>query len=364
MTEITTVTQGPDGKSTTNTYTLPAQTTPYMPLPSFGESRSDTTDMPESCSLSVFCRGVSGYAYSAATAAHDPHPLDGQRCYAVQRAKPRTGADIGFNEACWPVNYFALFDDEYGEIHGSARTRDEGPRSTAAFPGGNCLAGWTTACTTTIQGGGGTSYYPQAWCCPPGEWSCATATGDGDLAAPQRLCRSYLTGTTSTTVWMYWDPPYESTVPLDTTTYQIEAFTWTAVVPAETDTARAATVFHKVFPLVLSHGLEDGLPRATATAAGVEVEEEDGTASVADLQSRADSGPDLLGGGRGGPSSCLAAGLLGAALAIVTLLSLFGLAVVHRRGRRDRRCRELAGAAALVKGPFEVGKYEEGGSFR
>ncbi|KAI0841450.1 hypothetical protein F5Y06DRAFT_190758 [Hypoxylon sp. FL0890] len=363
MTEVTSATWGSDGTTTTNTYTMPAQTTPFVPPLSSGETRTDTTDMPESCSLSVYCRSLSHYVYSLATAAHNPHPLDGQHCLAVQ-ATPSYGQQVGYNEGCWPSNYFALFNNEWGDLNGAPRTRNEGSYSTAAFPGGNCLAGWTTACTTTITGsegnGGSKSEYPQAWCCPPGQWSCATATGDGDQQAPQRLCQSFLTGTTTTNIWMYWDPPFDSMEPDGSTSSLFEAYTWTADVPAETDTAHAATVFRKVFPLVLSKPkLEEALPTAAEKDVGSgRIVTETATTSVPSLQGRAESGPSVLLSGPVVTSRCLAAGLMGAALATVAF-SLFGLVVLYRRGR-DRTRREAAVAAALGKGQFRDEKYEEG----
>ncbi|KAI1413544.1 hypothetical protein F5Y13DRAFT_198376 [Hypoxylon sp. FL1857] len=378
MTEVTSATQGSDGITTTNTYTMPAQTTPFVPPLSSGDSRTDTTDMPESCSLSVYCRSLSYYAYSMSTAAHDPHPLDGQHCLAVQPT-PAYGQQVGYNQGCWPENYFSLFNNEWGDLNGAPRTRNEGSYSTAAFPGGHCLAGWTTACTTTITGddsaSGKPAEYPQAWCCPPGQWTCATATGAGDEQAPQRLCQSFLTGTTSTSIWMYWDPPFDSFTPEGSTSGLFEAYTWTADVPGESDLSHAATVFRKVFPLVLSSasgrgsGLEEVIPMTLAAAR--EREKESGrpitvsdivtktvTTTVASLQRRHGSEPSLLLDKQAVTSKCLLAGLLGAAVAMA-MMSLLGLVMLYRRGRRDRRCRKIV-AASLIKGPFEDGKHEEG----
>ncbi|KAI1468274.1 uncharacterized protein F4812DRAFT_470897 [Daldinia caldariorum] len=346
MTAITKTTRGPDGSQSTLTYHLPPQTTPFAPPPQQQQQQGATsiTTMPPSCSLSVFCRGLSYYVYSLNTAARDAHPLAGQRCLAVQELAASTeagggagagrwngagkgtrvedgnwdGGDgdvakrVGYNEDCWPENYFALFDNEWGELNGAPRSGNEGSASTAAFPGDRCLAGWTVACTTTITAGDGggrdrgrgrgmrgdvgvgvgwgknrngsengnrngaadgnerngsfqavgvgvgeeedVELYPQAWCCPPGQWTCATATADGDRQAPQRLCQSYLTGSAPTPIWMYWDPAFDTVVPDGSTSSPFEAYTWTADVPAESDPALAATVFRKVFPLVLGSG--------------------------------------------------------------------------------------------------------------
>ncbi|OTA78354.1 hypothetical protein M434DRAFT_38508 [Hypoxylon sp. CO27-5] len=382
MTEITSAILGSDGITTTNTYTLPPQTTPFVPLLSSGDTRTDTTDMPESCSLSVYCRSLSYLVYSIATAGHNPHPLEGQHCLAVQPT-PDWGQQVGYNKGCWPSNYFALFNNEWGDLNGAPRTRNEGSYSTAAFPGAQCLAGWTTACTTTITGDGGDgaskAEYPQAWCCPPGQWTCATSTGDGDKQAPQRLCQSYLTGTTSTNIWMYWDPPFDSFTPQGSSSGLFEAYTWTAGVSPETDTAHAATVFRKVFPLVLSSSrgmvVETTVTvtaKATAVDVGVGVEKEDEhrrhtptpgvvtetemETTTTPIQGRAESGPLLWLSEQELASKCLAAGLLGAAIAM-TVVSVVGLFMLYRREKKHRKHCEVT--AAIFEGLLEDTKYEE-----
>ncbi|KAI0106121.1 hypothetical protein F4776DRAFT_469145 [Hypoxylon sp. NC0597] len=376
MTEITSLTLGSDGITTTSTYTLPSQTTPFVPALSSGDTRTDTTDMPESCSLSVYCRSLSYLVYSIATEEHNPHPLDGQHCLAVQPT-PGWGEQVGYNKRCWPENYLSLFNNEWGDLNGAPRTRNEGSYSTAAFPGGQCLAGWTTACTTTITGdssnGASKAEYPQAWCCPPGQWTCATATGDGDPQAPQRLCQSFLTGTTSTSIWMYWDPPFDSFTPQGSSSGLFEAYTWTAGVSPETDPAHAATVFRKVFPLVLSSS-QAGVEETTVTVTATVVEKEDErrcrttrldvvtetetvTAQAVPLQGRAESRPLLWLSERELASKYIAAGLLGAAIAM-TVVSLLGFVMLYRREKRDRKLREVANA--LFKRPLEGDRYEEG----
>ncbi|OTB05008.1 hypothetical protein M426DRAFT_146810 [Hypoxylon sp. CI-4A] len=314
MTTITKTTTGSDGGQVASTYTLAPQITPFAPA-------GTTTTMPSSCSFSVYCRGLSHAVYSQNTAAHHPHPLDGQRCLAVQAA-PQPGLQVGYNEDCWPQDYFVLFDDAWGVLNGAGdydyalvgdveeeeeegddlddddddgddgggdwdwdwddwgegesesesegKNKDDngqgvadGSMATVAFPGDQCLAGWTTACTTTITAaaaaahGSGTlvneeSEFPQAWCCPPGQWTCASATAadtdtDTDTNGGRRLCRSIFTPSAPTDIWMYWDPPYEGS----TAGEALEAYTWTAGVDAETDPAHAATVFLNVFPLAL-----------------------------------------------------------------------------------------------------------------
>ncbi|KAI1101531.1 hypothetical protein F4804DRAFT_294398 [Jackrogersella minutella] len=392
MTAITKTTRDSDGTLTTLTYEMPSQTTPFIPGHTSGDS---LTEMPSSCSLSVYCRSLSYYAYSMNTAAHNPHPLEGQHCLGVQ-ANPGGGEVVGYNEQCWPENYFALFDNEWGDLNGAPRTRDEGSASTVAFPGDQCLAGWTTACTTTITAdgllmprrrrrrgaeGALADEFPQAWCCPPGKWSCATATGDGDEQAPQRLCSSVLTGTDSTKVWMSWDPAYYTYTPDGTTSRYFEAYTWPADVPAESDPEHAATVFRKVFPLVLtSSGSESG-DVSRPGAGGGELADAGEVPAVSDVETTAElgipvtfretdavttPGPPVLQGrahvplaiGEDGLAArCAVAGLLGAAVATAAV-SLLGFGILHRRRNRDRRCRAAAAAAAAVgdgvaKGPFE-----------
>ncbi|KAI0382746.1 hypothetical protein F5Y04DRAFT_42779 [Hypomontagnella monticulosa] len=358
MTAITKTTTAGDGMTTTLTWIMPSQTTPFVPTRSSG-SESET-DMPASCSLSVYCRNLSYYLYSMHTAAHTPHPLTGQHCLGVQRVAEMYHTDlagVGYDDACWPINYFALFPSEWGELNGLERSTDEGDRSTVAFPGGNCLQGWTTACTTTITpADGGLEKYPQAWCCPPGQWTCATATADGDKAAPQRLCQSALTGTAETQVWMYWDPAYYTYTPFGingTTSNLVEAYTWTADVSLETDPALAATVFRKVFPLVLSS--DTGYGEATAAVTAVMNEAVSEThwkrgeleTSVSPLRR------DILG------SRDIIATFLCAALGAAAAI-LLGFVMLYRSRRRaDRRRRGVAAADASYKGLFE----DEGGAY-
>lgn len=347
------------------------------------------------------------------TAAHDAHPLEGQHCLAVQDLT--SDHRVGYNAECWPENYFALFDNEWGELNGAPRSGNEGSASTAAFPGDKCLAGWTVACTTTITAGGGDidshnnnnnnnrngsknenagnekvpELYPQAWCCPPGQWTCATATAEGDRQAPQRLCQSYLTGSTSTDIWMYWDPEFDTETPDGSTSSLFEAYTWTADVPGEPDPTHAATVFRKVFPLVLSSsagagpGTNPGLgagtsetstsaSTSTSTAAVVvvtvtEVVTLEPTprmpSPVAARDKRTEPVAGLLPpGGHLLTSRCLAAVLLGAAFA-TAVMSVFGFALLYRgkRRRREPRYRKVFADNTVSKASLDdAGKCEVG----
>ncbi|XXG96657.1 NAD-dependent glutamate dehydrogenase [Hypoxylon texense] len=398
MTAIIRSSRGADGVMTTLTYELPSQTTPFAPSRQPGD---EGTGAPSQCAISVFCRTLSYAAYSSHTAAHRPHPLEGQLCMGVQ---PTSLADsggswdgVGFEETCWPTNYFALFDDEWGILTGApppaaARTRgDRGDVPTAAFPGDRCLAGWTTACTTTVTAGASPlqAYYPQAWCCPPGRWSCATATADYDDLAPQRLCRSLLLvdpnspntntdtdtdtdaqGSSSsssstvpgTEIWMTWDPPYLLSTRRaggggggggGTGDGWDEMYTWKASVPGETDPAHAATVFRKVFPLALSSGGGGG---GTGRADGAET----GAASPA---TAATATPGLAVGGRRSLfeddsqqlllSRGVVASFLGAMVATIAM-SLVGFGLWRRSKRRRSSKNDNREAAALR----DDGKYE------
>ncbi|KAI1781506.1 hypothetical protein F4818DRAFT_39703 [Hypoxylon cercidicola] len=360
MTAVTKSTRGADGVLTTLTYELPSQTTPFAPSRQQG---GQGTGMPDQCSISVLCRGLSYAAYSSRTAAHDPHPLAGQVCLGVQPTSTAAGGGgwdgVGFEEACWPTNYFALFDDEWALLDGGPRAKTgatsgrAGDAPTAAFPGDRCLAGWTTACTTTVTAGASPlqAFFPQAWCCPPGAWTCATGTADGDGGgdglAPQRLCRSLVNVGASpspTEIWMSWDPPFQLSSTLGSWS---EAFTWKAPVPGETDPARAATVFRKVFPLALSSGGASGVAGEAVMAETVAV-----AVAVTEMEMEVARPTGVAGRSLFGdePSRGAVAGFLGAAVATVAV-SLLGFALWRRARRRDG----MNGGTAAVR---EDGKYE------
>ncbi|KAK8102579.1 hypothetical protein PG984_015725 [Apiospora sp. TS-2023a] len=218
---------------------LPTQVTPF----SFNAPG-------DPCHLSVYCPYLTYLAYSKSHTA-----LRSNKCLGIQTGGV-FGTALTHQEKCFPSGYFTIFPNEYDPLYISNPITDEGDRSTLAYPGTACLAGWTTACTTTLTHQD--SPYPQAWCCPSGGWSCATETDASDKAAPQRLCQSSLSE--STTIWMTWDPPYSL--------MGTEIYTWTAEITSEKP-QDAATVFHKVFPLQLTTGVEpssggQGIPSETA----------------------------------------------------------------------------------------------------
>ncbi|KAI1761036.1 hypothetical protein GGR53DRAFT_46963 [Hypoxylon sp. FL1150] len=352
MTAVTKTTRGLDGVATTLTYVLPAQTTPFSPARQSGDKG---TGVPAQCSISVYCRGLTYSALSSRTASGDPHPLEGQQCAGVQGTSSATDGTgyhaVGFEDACWPTNYFALFDDEWNELADAPRTSRNTAASTAAFPGGNCLAGWTTACTTTVTAGASPllAYYPQAWCCPPGAWSCASATADDDHLAPQRLCRSLVLEPAQTEIWMSWNPPFQISTRHGSTDDWQDAHTWKAQVPGETDSARAATVFRKVFPLALlssrSGGrYDEGGVQALETAEAI-AGPLTGKTGFNGRSPPLVEDDDALIASRG-----VAAGFLGAAAATL-VMSLLGFAIWRRARRGLRRGREVAAMR-------EDGKYD------
>ncbi|KAI6091814.1 hypothetical protein F4821DRAFT_173230 [Hypoxylon rubiginosum] len=367
MTAVTKTTRGLDGVATTLTYVLPAQTTPFAPARQSGDT--GTTGVPAQCAISVLCRGLTYAAYASRTAAHDPNPLDGQQCLGVQGTSAAYDGsgyhDVGYETNCWPVNYFALFDEDWSELTatttGAPRATtsrgDTAGWSTAAFPGGNCLAGWTTACTTTVTAGAEPllAYYPQAWCCPPGQWTCATATADNDRLAPQRLCRSLVLESTQSVVWMSFSPPFRISTRHGSTDDWEEYDTWKALVPSETDPAHAATVFRKVFPLVLSSGGGSSGGGGGGAVMAVETAEAySGPLTGKDgWNERSPPPPPLVEDDDYNAlvfSRGAVAGFLGAAMATV-VMSLLGFALWRRARRGVRRSREVAAVR-------EDGKYD------
>ncbi|KAF3059880.1 hypothetical protein GL218_04924 [Daldinia childiae] len=208
-------------------------------------------------------------------------------------------------------------------------------------------------------------------------------TAEGDRQAPQRLCQSYLTGSTGTDIWMYWDPEFDTETPDGSTSSLFEAYTWTADVPGEPDPTHAATVFRKVFPLVLSSsssgngnsnnpGLGAGTSEtSTAEAVVVTVTEvvtleptpRTAAAAAAARDRRMEPVAALLPpGGHMLTSRCLAAVLLGAAFA-TAVMSFFGFALLYRGNRRRyRKVSNFAPADDTISKPSldDVGKCEVG----
>ncbi|KAI0025274.1 hypothetical protein F4780DRAFT_792874 [Xylariomycetidae sp. FL0641] len=212
---------------------LPPQTTPFA------------APVSDGCALSVYCKGLSQIAYTHSyTDAGRPNPLSGQQCEAVITSTG-IGTTLTRNPECFPAGYFTLFPDElaYADADADAPPpADAGDLAAAAYPpGGVCMAGWTTACTTTV------SARPQAWCCPPGQWACAADDPEDDAAAAavsrRRRCVSTLQQETS--IYMTWDPPF-------TDATGSEHYTWVQGVTAQPDPALAPTVYHPVFPLALA----------------------------------------------------------------------------------------------------------------
>lgn len=202
---------------------LPPQTTPFV------------YTGPD-CTPYVYCAGLTSVSYSS-----PGQQIGGAPCFGVHTV-PNPRAPLvpfmGYNNQCFPGNFYELFGDQrkqavYDWPHGT----QEGARSTLAYPGTVCPWLWTTACTKTLTHEG--LHYPQAWCCPPGKWNCASELGGP--ADPQRLCRSVVSELTE--VWMSFDPAFTLRLNGD------ETYTWHAQV------AGVGEVYHRVFPLSLSTGV-------------------------------------------------------------------------------------------------------------
>ncbi|KAI2634276.1 hypothetical protein GGS26DRAFT_590119 [Hypomontagnella submonticulosa] len=214
--------------------TLPPQTTPFTPSPDVD------------CTMSVLCEDLTYSNY-----ADGSQSLSGMPCQALNKLGRR---ELGTQTACFPEGYISLFAPLTSEIYTGTDSGipsvTKSPESlTLAYPGSACISGWTTACTTTVAAEG--SEYPQAWCCPPGSWTCATEQprvagvsreDPGEGAATGRYCASAMTEPSE--IWMSWDPPVTLS---DDGSYK----SWTASVTAE-PLESAATVFHPVFPLQLT----------------------------------------------------------------------------------------------------------------
>ncbi|KAK8005455.1 arylsulfatase A [Apiospora arundinis] len=268
------------------------------------------------CRLSVYCPFLSYYAYIKR-----PHQLAQQICQGVQTGR-EFGTSLIRREDCYPGGYLnTIFPGEYlGPYYPNEGPTNEGDRSTLAYPGTACLSGWTTACTTTLDHEG--DLFSQAWCCPPGGWSCATRTGISDRAAPQRLCQSPLS--TSTTIWMTWDPAY--------TLSGESQYTWIATITSE-EPQNAATVFHKVFPLQLTTGVEN-----TVT---------DGQGLPSDAADNRDNNPQqsFQGGIAVGSS-------------VVVLCIVFGIILLFRRRRWAARSPETYSAIQQQQSPQQQYSWE------
>ncbi|OTB04321.1 hypothetical protein M426DRAFT_11698 [Hypoxylon sp. CI-4A] len=206
--------------SSSSSLILPPQTTPFAPPPG-----SD-------CALSVYCRYLNYWDYQSRS---DEHSMSNMPCQAVnvhsvldsasesgQESRYRT--EPWYNTDCFPEGYTDLFRSMNAEVPFDV-PMDALGASTLAYPGTECLSGWSTACTTTMTAGG--SEYPEAWCCPQ-DYTCATKEG----------------------IAMSWNPPFTDD---GGQTYTA----WTAGVSSEDDAEFAATVFHRVFPLQLTMSTSD-----------------------------------------------------------------------------------------------------------
>jgi hypothetical protein len=298
------------------TMSLPPQITPFIYPTSMNM-----------CDLSVYCPEMSSIDYSMISATHG-HPLAGENCLAIEVTNQ---TQAGHDPRCYPEGYFTLFPDEWQELNMMGSANNEGDRSTAAYVGGAAILGWTIACTTTITHQD--SLYPQAWYCPPGEWECAASTAISDEAAPQRLCRSLVTG--ATWVWMSWDPPL---------TYLdgVELYTWNVQVTAE-EPQYAATVYHKVFPVQMGPA-----PALDVKVAGRVAPATIGSVSYSTVPGTSFATGTTDGSGRGhsgmhmasGPSTPLSAGAkagIGIGVSIAFFGLLLGAVILYRRRKMSRK---------------------------
>ncbi|KAK7757276.1 hypothetical protein SLS62_000825 [Diatrype stigma] len=321
---------------------LPPQTTPFVPSPG-----------PEACELSVYCSFLSQYVYQT-IAEHGGHPLGGEQCTAAQTSKFSAGSVMAHISRCYPDGYFDIFNtltlrprqDGASAAAAAQKHEEEEERgstaldSALAYPGSACMSGWTTACTTTVtQGGRG---YPQAWCCPPGEWACARAEGD-------RRCSSILTGRTA--IWLTWDPAFTSLDGYEWYTYP----TWVKSEAVE----NAATVWHDVFPLQMTVAAGGGGGRDGAVQLQLQPTARDdnnnnqsiATIGVAvppltrsiTLQDRA-AGAGAAGSGAGTTSGNRA--LVAAAAAVLVVWPLATLIMLMKRRRHVKKKRTVAIASA------------------
>lgn len=251
---------------------LPAQTTPFTP-PGGGN-----------CDLYVYCPGLEHHSWTAGR-----QSLSGQHCEAVHLSvvgtttTARAGGKTKTNDAsplptptllykpeCYPAGYFDVFPAlRLGPDGVAANPSDAqlpGPTDpTLAYPGTACISGWTTACMATmaaaqggddkpeVSGAGTTTAHAQAWCCPPGSWTCEAPRLVLDPVSTMdtgRRCISTLAERTQ--VWMRWDPPYRQT---DDSGGVVVASRLPAEVTVSTaaddgDPADGASVYHFAFPLI------------------------------------------------------------------------------------------------------------------
>ncbi|KAK8024322.1 hypothetical protein PG993_012388 [Apiospora rasikravindrae] len=263
---------------------LPTQVTPF----SFNAPG-------DSCHLSVYCPYLSYWNYLSI-----PNIFASQNCLGVQ-----TGGRRNVSPAA-TSRYFRMITSLSDLAPGRQPTKGiDQPwhtRELLVWRGGPRLA----PRRSPHEG----LPHSQAWCCPSSGWSCATETYVSDWAAPQRLCQSPLSE--STTIWMTWDLAYSNN--------GSDLYTWTARVTSE-EPQNEATVFHKVFPLQLTTGVE-------STTGG------QGSPSETAGNEHDASGSSLSKGAIAGIS-------VGSALAV--LFILFGMFLLYRR--RKKRSPEPESAA-------------------
>ena len=256
---------------------LPAQTTPFTP-PGGGV-----------CDLHVYCPGLEHHAWTAGR-----QSLSGQHCEAVHltvvgttpaaaagggktktknASSPLPTPTLLYNPECYPAGYLDVFPalrlgpDGVAAGPSNAQLPPAPSDPALAYPGTACISGWTTACTATMgaaQGGGDgeeagagatatAAHRAQAWCCPPGSWTCEAPGLVPDPVATvdtaRRRCVSALAGP-RTSVWMRWDPAYRQTD--DGGVVVVASRLPQEVTASVAGPGDGASVYHFAFPLALT----------------------------------------------------------------------------------------------------------------
>ncbi|ETS81437.1 hypothetical protein PFICI_06439 [Pestalotiopsis fici W106-1] len=295
--------------SSTSLY-LPAQTTPF------------SYDGP-GCTPSVYCADLTTVVYPQTS-----YQFGVSLCFGVNAVESvvalSTGVYMAYNNFCMPENYYELFGDQRKQaVYDWPHATSEGARSTLAYPGTACPNQWSAACTTTLTHEG--LQYPQAWCCPPGDWQCTSGVGPMDATAgPQRLCVSAVSEPTE--VWMSFDPA-------TTLSNGQEAATWHVPV-----SGNGALVYHKVFPLSLTEGAgfaERGEATYT-TAVETTAPSPDSSSSLGEVTVTAF--PVEAPGNESRVSTVAATGTMAGAVAVVGLATWALLR--HKRRRQHAKVQE------------------------
>ncbi|KAK0613558.1 hypothetical protein B0T14DRAFT_526483 [Immersiella caudata] len=170
------------------TFTLPPQTTPFLP------SATAAAAACNSRSRSVLCFTTAGQL------------IPNYACDIVDSINPTTFQYL--NPDCYPPHY-----DLINQLGSDDRT--------LAWPGTACPAGYTPGCTTTLtltnptaKPAPYTATLTQTWCCPApagindGDWVC---TDRDQLSPTSRLCLSRVAPGGTANLWFSADPAIAAT---------------------------------------------------------------------------------------------------------------------------------------------------------